>query len=89
MKVNLSPELEALVRRKVESGLYNNSNEVIREGLRLIEGQDRLRGAHLNGLQSALAEGLAQADRGDLRDGAEVFTEVKALLKRRRKTGNK
>lgn len=87
MNVNLSPELEELVRRKVESGLYNNNSEVIREGLRLIEGQDRIREAHLKGLQTALAEGLAQADRGELRDGAEVFAELKGLLKRRRKSG--
>lgn len=89
MNVNLSPELEELVRRKVESGLYNNNSEVVREGLRLIEEQDRLREAHLKGLRTALAEGLAQADRGELRDGAEVFAEMKALLKRRRKSNKK
>lgn len=69
MNVNLSPELEELVRRKVETGLYNNS-DVVREALRLLDEQDRLRKAHLGGLQAALAEGLTQADRGELRDGA-------------------
>ena len=87
MNVHLSPELEALVRRKVESGLYNNHSEVIREGLRLIEEQDRLREAHMKGLQAALAEGLAQADRGELRDGAEVMAELRGLLQRRRAAG--
>jgi antitoxin ParD1/3/4 len=33
--VSLTPELEKMVRQKVESGLYNNSSEVIREALRL------------------------------------------------------
>ncbi|MEZ6016079.1 MAG: type II toxin-antitoxin system ParD family antitoxin [Planctomycetota bacterium] len=85
MNVNLTPELEDLVRRKVEAGLYNNQSEVIREALRLLAEQDRLREAHMDGLQRALAEGLAQADRGELRDGAEVMAELRAMLKRRRK----
>lgn len=63
MNVNLTPELEGLVRRKVDEGLYNNQSEVVREALRLLAEQDRLREAHLVGLQSALAEGLAQGGR--------------------------
>jgi len=34
MNVSLTPELEKAVREKVESGLYNNASEVIREALR-------------------------------------------------------
>ena len=34
MHVSLTPELEAAVKRKVDSGLYNNSSEVVREALR-------------------------------------------------------
>lgn len=35
MHVSLTPELEKLVKRQVESGLYNSSSEVVREALRL------------------------------------------------------
>jgi len=35
MHVSLTPELEKMVRQKVETGLYNNASEVIREALRL------------------------------------------------------
>lgn len=34
MNVSLTPKLEAFVRRKVASGLYNNASEVVREALR-------------------------------------------------------
>jgi antitoxin ParD1/3/4 len=34
MNVSLTPELERLVHERVESGLYNNASEVIREALR-------------------------------------------------------
>lgn len=84
MNVNLTPELEALVRKKVESGLYNNQSEVVREALRLLGEQDRLRESHIAALQGALVEGLAQAERGELKDGPSVLAEIRQLLERRR-----
>jgi antitoxin ParD1/3/4 len=65
MNVNLTPELEALVQCKVRSGFYNNQSEVVREALRLLAEQDRLREALQGRLQEALSEGLARADRGE------------------------
>src|ERR1700677_4269551 len=38
MNVSLTPELEKFVAQKVESGLYRSASEVIREGLRLLDG---------------------------------------------------
>jgi len=35
MHVSLTPELEKAIKDKVDSGLYNNASEVIREALRL------------------------------------------------------
>jgi antitoxin ParD1/3/4 len=40
MNISLTPDLENAVKRKVESGLYNNASEVIREALRLSLRQD-------------------------------------------------
>lgn len=34
MNISLTPELEKAVEAKVQSGLYNNASEVIREALR-------------------------------------------------------
>jgi len=84
MNVNLTPELEALVQRKVASGLYNNQSEVVREALRLLAEQDRLREAHTANLRGVLAEGLAQADRGELVDGPKSVAEVRKSLRRRK-----
>jgi antitoxin ParD1/3/4 len=85
MNVNLTPELEALVQRKVASGLYNNQSGVVREALRLLAEQDRVREAHLTSLRNALAAGLAQADAGALVDGRSAVAEVRATLRGRRK----
>ena len=83
MNVNLTPELGRLVQEKVRSGLYSNQSEVVREALRLFVDQDRLREAHLEELRGAIAEGLEQADRGELLDGPEVLADLRALLRRR------
>ena len=84
MHINLTPELEELVRKKVESGLYNNQSEVIREGLRLLADQERIRESHLVRLRDAVAEGLEQADRGELLDGPEALEELRAERRDRR-----
>ena len=85
MNVNLTPELEKLVQEKVSSGLYNNQSEVVREALRLLAEQDRLREAHLVRLRAALASGLEQADRGELLDGPKVLEEMREFLRARGK----
>jgi antitoxin ParD1/3/4 len=33
MNVSLTPQLEELIRRKVESGMYGSASEVVREAL--------------------------------------------------------
>lgn len=89
MNVNLTPELEELIRQKVKSGLYNNQSEVVRESLRLLVEQDRLREAHLENLRAVLAAGLEQADRGELLDGPKVVEEMRAFLRERAGTAKK
>jgi antitoxin ParD1/3/4 len=85
MNVNLTPDLEALVQRKVQSGFYNNQSEVLREALRLLAEQDRRREAYLDQLRGALTEGLAQAERGELIEGAEAVASVHKALRTRKK----
>jgi antitoxin ParD1/3/4 len=41
MNVSLTPQLEAMIRAKVESGMYNNASEVVREALRIMEREER------------------------------------------------
>ncbi len=58
MNVNLTPHLEDLVRQKVESGLYSSASEVVREALRMMDEQDRLRAAKLSQLRGDIEDGL-------------------------------
>jgi len=58
MNVSLTPRLEAMVKQKIASGLYNSASEVVREALRLMEQQDRLRAAKFDQLRQDIQEGL-------------------------------
>lgn len=75
MNISLTPQLEAMVKQKVDSGLYSSASEVIREALRLLDKQEY--DLKLNRLRTHLAEGEIQLDKGEGSDG-EVF--FKALL---------
>jgi len=58
MNINLTPQLEELVRSKVASGLYTSASEVAREALRLMDEQDKVRVAKLQQLRSDIRQGL-------------------------------
>jgi antitoxin ParD1/3/4 len=58
MNVNLTPELEELIRQKVAPGLYTSASEVIQEALRLMEEQGRIRAAKLDRLRHDIQDGL-------------------------------
>lgn len=66
MNISLTPELERIVKHKVDSGLYNNASEVIREALRLLVQQDRERTMKLELLRAEIDLAWRQADRGEL-----------------------
>ncbi len=40
MKISLSPEIERLIADKLQSGRYRSADEVVRQGLELLEKQE-------------------------------------------------
>ena len=66
MHVSLTTELESRVKAKVESGLYNNASEVIREALRFMDThEDWIHELKLARLREQLKVGTVQLDRGE------------------------
>ncbi len=77
MNVSLTPTLEKLVQKKVNTGLYNSASEVVREALRLMDKKDKLSSLKLKELKKDLAIGIEQANQGKLLDGKEVFKKLR------------
>lgn len=81
ININLTPQLEAMVREKVASGLYNSASEVIREALRLLEQQDQYRAIKLEQLRQDIREGIESGPAGELDMGA-IKTRGRERLKK-------
>lgn len=79
MNVNLTPQLEQLVKQKVDTGLYNNASEVVREALRLMAQYD---GQNL--VRSEAAKGFAQ-----LRAGKIVALDMERAKRRAKANAKK
>lgn len=73
------PDHERVVQGKVESGLYNNASEVIRESLRLLKEHDEVRLKW----RDQIERGWLQAQAGTVVDGDEVFRKVDERIKQR------
>ena len=84
LNVSLTPELDQFVHDRVASGRYQTASEVVRDGLRLLEHQERDRQAALDSLRAKLDRGLAQADRGEFVTPADVLRQVETLKQHRR-----
>jgi antitoxin ParD1/3/4 len=66
MNVSLTPELEQIIHKKVESGLYLSASEVVREALRLLEERDKIQAMRMEELRKEIRIGIDQADRGEV-----------------------
>ncbi len=82
LNINLTPQLEKLVRQKVSSGRYNSASEVVREALRLMEEQDELRSLKLEQLRRDIRGGLDSGPAGPW-SPAKMKREGRKLLKSR------
>ena len=79
MNVSLTPELDKLVKMKVESGLYNSASEVIREALRLLKSRDDLNEGRINALKSDIQKGISSLDDGK---GVEMTEDLFYSIKK-------
>ncbi|MHC5766897.1 MAG: type II toxin-antitoxin system ParD family antitoxin [Nostoc sp.] len=82
MNVSLTPELEQLVKDKVNSGRYHSVNEVMGEALRLLDERDRVQEKRLAELKAKIQEGIEASERGEVVDGEEVFAEIEEDIRR-------
>ncbi|MDB5293060.1 MAG: hypothetical protein JWL69_4301 [Phycisphaerales bacterium] len=80
LNVSLTPELEKFIEGRVASGRYQTASEVVREGLRLLELQERDREEAHKSLKAKLRQAAAEAERGELVDGEEFIDKLLTRL---------
>ena len=65
--VVLTDHQAQLVEKLVSTGRYQNASEVLREGLRLVEGQEAEGKARIKALRDAARAGIADIEAGQYR----------------------
>ncbi len=73
LSITLPPEMASFIRQKVNSGLYGSNSELIREALRGMMDRDR----RLERLDSAIVQGVADAEAGRVQDIDDVRAELR------------
>jgi antitoxin ParD1/3/4 len=85
MNVALAPELQKWVDKRVESGLYTSSSEVIAEALRLMVRLEERQASQLATLKTSIDLGIQSADAGRTTVLSEqLIADIKQLGRTRR-----
>jgi antitoxin ParD1/3/4 len=79
-KYSLNPHFEAFIRELVDSGRYESADEVIRNGLRLLEDREREREVKIEELRRLSEEGRLSGLSND--DGEAVLDRLEAKYRR-------
>jgi len=69
----LGKHFEAFVQAQLASGRYNNTSEVLRDALRLMEDRER----RLAALDTAIERGMTDLEEGHVQNAGDVFAELK------------
>lgn len=86
VNISITPELDAFLQSRVQSGRYQTTSEVVREALRLLERHEHERDETFLQLKAKLQRGADEADRGELVDGDQVFDDLREMIDERRRT---
>ena len=76
MTVELSPELEALIQKRLQTGAFSTAEEVIERALELLNAEEDWLASNRDEIASQIQDGWEEARRGELTDGENVRTEI-------------
>lgn len=82
--ISLTPELNAFIDARVESGLYESASEVVREGLRLLRHREELQQKQVERVRARIEQGWHESERGDVVSDAEARGHFQRRLAGRR-----
>lgn len=79
MQLNVPPDLETLINKRLSSGSYRSVEEVLRCALEAQDAEESLTDEERRALSAHIEEGYLQAERGELTDGAHARHEIQAM----------
>jgi antitoxin ParD1/3/4 len=84
MQLNVPPDLETLIKKRLSSGGYASVEDVLRRALEAQDAEENWTDEERRALQAHIEEGYQQAERGELIDSAQARREIQAMKEDRR-----
>jgi antitoxin ParD1/3/4 len=79
MQLNVPPDLETLINRRLASGGYESVEDVLRRALQAQDAEESWTEEERQALSTHIEEGYQQAERGELIDGAQARRDIQAM----------
>ena len=79
MQLNVPPDLETLINKRLSSGGYTSAEEVLRRALEAQDAEESWTDEERQALSAHIEEGFLQAERGELIDSAQARREIQAM----------
>ena len=79
MLLNVPPDLETLINKRLSSGGYMDAEDVLRRALEAQDAEESWTDEERRALSAHIEEGYQQAERGELIDGAQARREIHAM----------
>jgi Arc/MetJ-type ribon-helix-helix transcriptional regulator len=79
MQLNVPPDLETLINKRLSSGGYESVEDVLRRALEAQDAEESWTDEERSALAAHIEEGYQQSERGELIDGAQARREIQAM----------
>ena len=79
MQVNVPPDLETLINKRLSSGSYLSVEDVLRSALEAQDAEEAWTDEERSALASHIEQGYQQAERGELIAGDQARREIQAM----------
>jgi Arc/MetJ-type ribon-helix-helix transcriptional regulator len=79
MQLNLPPDLETLINKRLSSGAYASPEDVLRRALQAQDAEESWTDEERLLLSAHIEEGYQQAKRGELIDSAQARHDIQAM----------
>jgi putative addiction module CopG family antidote len=79
MQLNLPPDLETLINKRLASGAYTNAEDVLRHALEAQDAEESWTDEERRALSAHITEGYQQAERDELIDSAQARREIQTM----------
>jgi antitoxin ParD1/3/4 len=80
MQLQVSTDLETLINKRLSTGSYASAEDVVREALEAQDAEETMSQQDRQAFAAHIEEGYLQAERGELIDGGQAWTEIDATI---------